>query len=128
MVRPPVQRQPWQSVAQMLIQRWVRLSRLVPGGLLLCAAGALADLVGHAGFTAAVGGLQSAEALQYAGHLTAMVGMTLILLPVVGMGLRHRPPCSDHSQGPDAPTGTGASRRVGRTARRLTGVSLTNSS
>jgi len=91
MARPLLQAPPWQSVARTLIQRWARLSRLVQGSLLLCAAGALADLAGHAGFTAAVGGLQSAEALQYAGHLTAMAGMTLILLHVVCMGLRPRP-------------------------------------
>ncbi|MER3405456.1 MAG: hypothetical protein C4289_10140 [Chloroflexota bacterium] len=109
MARSPLQAALPQSAARGLIQRGARLSRVVQGGLLLCAAGAIADLAGHAGFTAAAGGPQSAEALQYGGHLLAMAGMTLILLQVVSLGLRHRPRGPKHwlAQAPPVAPGEG---------------------
>lgn len=76
------------SAGEAPAKRWTRLSPLVRGGLALCAAGAIADVIGHAGLAAAATGAHSAAALQYAGHLVTMAGMVLILLEVIGAGLR----------------------------------------
>ncbi len=78
------------SIRRALAPRWARLSWLVRGGLALCAAGAIADVLGHAGLAPAAGA-HSATALQYAGHLVTMAGMVLILLEVIGAGLHSRP-------------------------------------